>query len=375
MIEHRKFRVLMLVPNLQIANGVASFAINYFRNLNHQKVHMDFALYGDCSSPYYAEVKRAGGRIFILPGINNIAEHIRMCEAILKKGNYDIIHNNTLHITIPMMLCAACHCVPVRILHSHNSKLGNTRRKEIRNAAFLPLLRFLATDYLACSSLAGENLFGKRSFIIVPNVIPTKRFCFMEKKRSVVRRQMRAESKIVVGTVARLAAEKNPFFAMDVFQAFLERKSNAEYWWIGNGPLSEDVKKYIYRKGLERSVRLFGSRNDVADLYQAMDVLFMPSIFEGLPVTGIEAQAMGLPMVVSDTVTNEMCYTDLVDYVNLDATHEVWAEHLSVAAARMGEREQYVGYLKNSCFSDEGCGERLTEIYKKLLEKNMRSRD
>ena len=124
---------------------------------------------------------------------------------------------------------------------------------------------------------------------------------------------MRAESKIVVGTVGRLAAEKNPFFAMDVFQAFLERKSNAEYWWIGNGPLSEDVKKYIYRKGLERSVRLFGSRNDVVDLYQAMDVLFMPSTFEGLPVTGIEAQAMGLPMVVSDTVTNEMCYTDLVD--------------------------------------------------------------
>ena len=97
MIEHRKFRVLMLVPNLHIVNGVASFAINYFRNLNHQKVHMDFALYGDCPSPYYAEVKRAGGRIFILPGINNIAEQKEMCVAAYNA----ILHRSGIDDSLP----------------------------------------------------------------------------------------------------------------------------------------------------------------------------------------------------------------------------------------------------------------------------------
>ena len=100
-----------------------------------------------------------------------------------------------------------------------------------------------------------------------------------------------------------------------------------------------------------------------------MDVFFLPSLFEGLPVTGVEAQAMGLPMVVSDTVTNEMVYTDLVDYVSLDASVDVWAEHLKLVLNRRVDRERYSEQLKQSIFSDIGCGEKLTELYKEFLWK------
>lgn len=141
MAENKKetvpIKVLMLLPNLRVSNGVASFAMNYFRNLNHDEVQMDFAIYSDVQTPYYEEIRKQGRRIYVLPSIKRIDLHIKCCLDILNQGQYDVIHDNTLIITLPMMWCAMLKRVPVRILHSHNSKLGETKKKEIRNKAFL----------------------------------------------------------------------------------------------------------------------------------------------------------------------------------------------------------------------------------------------
>lgn len=102
----KKIKVLMLVPNLFVANGVASFVMNYLRNLNHDEVQVDIASYKEGDSVYYAEVEAAGGKMFFLPGIKNLPEHVKVCNKILSDGRYDIIHDNTLHISIPMMWCA-----------------------------------------------------------------------------------------------------------------------------------------------------------------------------------------------------------------------------------------------------------------------------
>ena len=362
--------VLMLIPNLRVSNGIASFAMNYFRNLDHQQVHMDFALYEERPSPYYDEIRQVGGKIFFLPSVKNIRSHIKVCMEILEQGYYDIVHDNSLHITLPMMACAKVCCVPVRILHSHNSKMGETRYKEMRNRLFLPILRSMATDYMACSNAAGYTLFGRNCFTVMPNVISTKKFVFDQNKRKNIREKLGAGSKYVIGVVGRLARQKNPFFAIDVFQEFINICPNAELWWVGNGPLEDDVNQHIKSKGLINAVRLLGSRNDVVDLYQAMDVFFMPSLFEGLPLTGVEAQAMGLPIVVSGTITNEMMYTDLVDFVSLSGSVGVWANHLKKALDRKVNRGSYSDKLKNSVFSDIECGERLTNLYTKLLYKH-----
>ena len=362
-------RVLMLIPGLYVSNGVASFAMNYFRKLDHQQVHMDFALYEKRPSPYYDEIKQAGGKVFFLPSVKNISSHIKACMEILKRGHYDIVHDNSLHITLPMMACAKACCVPIRILHSHNSKMGETRYKEIRNRLFLPVLRSLATDYMACSNVAGQALFGSRCFAIMPNVISTEKFVFDQEKRKEVREQLGAGSKYVIGVVGRLARQKNPFFAIDVFQTFLSICPNAELWWVGSGPLEDDVKQYIESKDFINSVKLLGSRSDISNLYQAMDAFSMPSLFEGLPLTGVEAQAMGLPMVVSNTVTNEMVYTDLVDFVSLSESMDVWAKHLKKALDHKVDRESYSNKLAQSLFSDVGCGDRLMHVYQELLCK------
>ena len=360
-------KVLVLVSNLRTVNGVTSFMMNYFNDLNHQKVQMDFALYSDRETPYYETIKQKKRKIYILPSIKNLTAHIKSCNKILAEGNYDIIHDNTLHISIPMMWCAKQASVPVRILHSHNSKMGETYAKELRNKMLLPVLRLQATDYAACSQLAGHAMFGNRKFTIIPNVIQTDKYRFDPVVREHVRRDMNVQGKLVVGTVGRLAEQKNPFFAVDFFAEFLKKVPNVEYWWIGSGPLQEQVKDYVEEKKLAEHIKLLGSRNDVMELYQGMDVFFLPSLFEGLPVTGIEAQAMGLPMVVSDPVTDEMVYTDLVDYVSLNAPAEVWVDHLKKALSRDVDRSKYIHELERSEFSNAGCGKRLVETYRKML--------
>lgn len=180
---------------------------------------------------------------------------------------------------------------------------------------------------------------------------------------------MDAQNKLVVGTVGRVAEEKNPLFAIDVFECFLKDHPNAEYWWIGEGPLSDQVKSHIKAKKLADHVKLLGSRSNTVEYYQSMDVFFLPSIFEGLGIVGIEAQAMGLPCVVSDTVPDEMAYTDLVDFVGLKESPQVWADYLDAACHRKQNRSEYTKILQNSDYSDETGGVKLEELYTSCLKK------
>lgn len=362
-------RVLMLVPNLRIANGVASFVMNYLRNVDHDAVRVDIAAYGRGESPYYAEVESFGGKVYFLPDVKNLPSHIRACRRILHEGQYDVVHDNTLHISLPMMRCAKQAGVSVRILHSHSSKMGETAVKNLRNSALRPVLCSLATEYLACSRLAGRTLFGKRAFTVLPNVIQTEKYRFDEAVRDSVRERMHAADKLVVGTVGRLADQKNPFFAIDVFEALLKQVPNAEYWWVGSGNLEQRVRRYVREKGLSEQVRLLGSRNDVVDLYCAMDVFFLPSLFEGLGIVAVEAQAMGLPCVVSDVLPLEVEYTNLLKRCSLSDSVKKWGEKIAGLQYINYDRKQYHGELKQSVFSDVGCGERLRKMYERFLKK------
>lgn len=365
----KKIKVLMLVPNLFVANGVASFVMNYLRNLNHDEVQVDIVSYKEGDSVYYAEVEAAGGKMFFLPGIKNLPEHVKVCNKILSDGRYDIIHDNTLHISIPMMWCAKKAGVPVRILHSHNSKMGETPAKAFRNRFFLPVLRSLATNYAACSQLAGRAMFEDQEFTVIPNVIQTEKYRFDPTMRKSVQQKMNATDKFVVGTVGRLAEQKNPFFAIDVFKCLLKNVPNAEYWWVGNGPLEERVKTYIEEKKLTKYIKLLGSRNDTVELYQGMDAFFLPSLFEGLSIVTVEAQAMGLPCVVSDVIPPEAEYTELLKRCSLQDSIEAWVEKIRNTQIKKTERKQYQEYLSESVFSDVGCGNRLKKIYERCLSE------
>ena len=173
----------------------------------------------------------------------------------------------------------------------------------------------------------------------------------------------------MIGSVGRLATEKNPFFAMDVFECLQKQVPNAEYWWVGSGPLEKSVQDYVNQKELSENVRLLGSRDDVTSLYQGMDVFFLPSLFEGLSIVTVEAQAMGLPCVVSDVIPPEAEYTDLLKRCSLQDSIEAWVEKIRNTQIKKTERKQYQEYLSESVFSDVRCGNRLKKIYERFLSE------
>lgn len=362
----KQIRVLMLIGNLRVSNGVASYAMNYFRNVNRELVKIDFCLLDDVPTPYYREIEETGSQWYILPDIKNLPAHLRKCHEVLKNGCYDIIHDNSLLSTYPMMWMAKRY-VPVRIIHSHNSRLGETKLKEKRNSVFLPFLLKQANEYAACSDLAAKAMFGDAAYRFIPNFVNADNYNFSQAIRNKVRTKMGAGKKKIIATVGRVALQKNPFFALDVFDIVARRNLQAEYWWIGSGPLDNEVTEYVKKLKYGDRVKLLGSRTDMCDLYQAIDLFFLPSIFEGLPVTGVEAQAMGIPCVISDGVTKEVVYTDLVDFISLKKSKEEWADVICGKLIDMSIRTGRKEDLLKSKFSSQEAGRLLEEYYTGLI--------
>lgn len=365
----KKIRVLMIGPNLRVSNGVASVEMNYFRNINAEQVEFDFATLEYRETPYIEEIEKRGGHVYVLPPVKDAKKHLQACKKIIQEGKYDVVHDNTLFKSFPLMWCAKKAGVPVRALHSHAAAMGETRKKKVINTALLPILKSQCNVNLACSELAGKCMFGNKPFVVIPNAIDMKRFCLNKEVREQVRSAMGSSDKVIVGTIGRLALQKNPFFAMDVFAEFLKIQPNAEYWWIGTGAEDEKVKQYAESKNLQGSVRFLGNRTDTAELYQGMDVFFMPSLFEGLPVTGIEAQATDLPCVFSDTITKELQYSNLVHYLSLDENAEKWAQTLQNVVQ---EREQQEVKKDSARFDITACAEKLVNVYQKCIASKAR---
>lgn len=367
-MNQKKIKVLMLVPSLNIGSGITSYAMAYLNALNHQSVQMDFACYFDIQPNSYTSVTSLGGKVFVLPPFKKMREHIAACKKIIKEGNYDIVHDNTLIISLPMMMCAKKD-VGIRILHGHNTGLGENRFKAFRNSFFLPLLKLCSTNFVACTPAAGRALFGNKNFTFIPNVVNGERFFFNNIRRTEVRKKMKVENKIIVASVGVITMRKNPFFAVDVMNCIIKKNpNNIEYWWIGSGPQEKELLNYVQKKGLSEHIKLLGKRSDIADLLQAIDVLLFPSVFEGLGLVGVEAQISGLPVLASDSIPNEMKFTNLVTFLSLKLGEDAWCEELEKIILQKQERRNYKKELDGSMFSDKNAGERLERYYRKLIE-------
>ena len=366
--EEKPIKVLMVLPNLRPSNGVTNFVMNYFRGINHNEVQIDFATLSYRESPYLEEVQKVGSKVFILPSLaRHPVKHIKKCREIIENDNYDIVHDNTLLQSVPIMWLSKKRIV-VRILHSHNPKLGENRYKEFLNALFFPLLKKTANYYAACSESAGKAIFGSMSYYVIPNVIDTDRFIFDEQKRQLIRENENASEMKIIGTVGRLAQQKNPFFAIDVVEEVLKRRQDTEYWWIGSGPLDRQVEEYVERKHLSDRIKLMGSRNNMPELYQAMDVFFLPSIFEGFGIACIEAEAAGLPCVVSDQLPKEVDITGNVTFVPLEKNIKNWASYIIDIMDKNIDRNEGNRFCRNSRYSIIKSGEVLRNVYDSCLK-------
>ncbi len=322
-------RVLQCVNNMHRA-GLETMLMNYYRNIDRTKIQFDFLTHRPDRSDYDDEIESLGGKIFHAPRLypQNYPAYFSYMKIFFKEHpEYKIVHSHIDAMSYLPLLAAKKAGVPVRIAHSHNTSI-DLDFKYILKRFFKSRINDVANYRLACGEEAGRFLFKKHEFEVLPNAVDAQRFYFNRDVNITKKRELQVEDKFVVGHIGRISYQKNHKFLIDVFFEILKREKNAVLLLVGTGDKENRVKEQVRKLGIEEQVHLLGNRDDADELYQAMDVFVLPSLFEGIPVVGIEAQFSGLPCVFSDKVPNEVAFTDSCRFLSLNMLPCDWAEQV-----------------------------------------------
>ena len=298
-----------------VGGGVESVIMNYYRHLDHSRVQFDFICDEDSTRIPYDEIKKLGGRVFLVPKYQNLPKYLKALEKLFKESQYCIVHSNLSTLSVFPLSVAKKVGVPIRIAHSHSTSNPKEWKRNLIKNILRPFSKRYATDYFACSEVAGRYLFGNKAFDrgevkIIHNAIDIDKFKFDEVARKKLRKEFGIkDSTIVIGHVGRFVQQKYHTFLVDVFKEYHKKNPDSKLLLVGSGPLEDKIKKKVEKLGLKDSVLFLGQRDDINKLYSAMDVFCLPSLYEGLPVVGVEAQAAGLPCVFSDKITNDTVIT------------------------------------------------------------------
>ena len=282
--------------------------------------------------PFEEEFLARGCKIHrITPRYRSIKEFQNDIDMVFNENGYDAFWaNKTTLSSSYSIISARNHGVKKIILHSHQSKnMGSLMTLVLHLCNRLRICRYIDVK-AACSQVAAEWFFGKQTddVVIFPNAVDVSAYEPDSGKQEKIKAKLGLSGKFLVGSVARFAPEKNHVKIIEIFEALVRREPEAHLILCGTGDLLEATRQLVRGKGLENAVSFLKARNDMPDIYQAMDVFLMPSLFEGLPFTLVEAQASGIPCVVSDTVSEEAALTDIIEYLPLNGAPEVWAGHI-----------------------------------------------
>lgn len=319
-----KIRVLQMVGSLGNA-GLETVIMNYYRNINRNKIQFDFVVSSLVKQKYDDEIEKMGGKIFRLPSRNkHPIKYMKSLAKILKENNYKIFHCNTNSASCTVDLAVAKFCnIPIRIAHSHNSSCV----KKVQHYLLKPFLNFVVTDRFACSKIAADWVFGKRKYNLINNAIDVSKFKFEQKTREKIRKQLNIDNEDkVIGVVGRLSNQKNPLFMLEVFNELIKRNFKCKLLMIGSGELKNDVEKRAKELKITENIIFTGNINNVNEYYSAMDIFCMPSLYEGLSVALIEAQTNGLKCIISENITKEAIITDNVSILPIDKGTRIWTD-------------------------------------------------
>ena len=283
-----------------LGGGVEAVVMNYYRHLDHSKVQFDFICDDDSTNIPYDEIEKLGGKVILIPPYQKVFKYQKELRRVLRNGKYEIVHSHINTLSVFPLYAAKKVGVPVRIAHSHSTTNKKEWKKNLLKQVLRPFSKKYATNYMCCSELAGRWLFGDKAYdegkvYLLNNAIDLDKFKYDKKIRDKKRKELGIkEDTIVIGHIGRFVAQKNHTFLIDIFNQFHKKEKNSILLLAGQGPLQEEIKNKVRELGLDDSVRFLGQRNDANELYQAFDVFLLPSLYEGLPVVGVEAQASGL---------------------------------------------------------------------------------
>ncbi|MCL2410686.1 MAG: glycosyltransferase family 1 protein [Treponema sp.] len=360
-------RVLQSVGSMD-RGGQETFIMNVYRNIDRKKLQFDFLINSPNKCDYEDEIVSMGGIIHRIPRrFPHYTKHLRCLDKFLKNNKqYSTIHQHTSNnFAVSTIISAKKHKLKKIIYHSHCSRSEKSFMGEMFDFIYTPKIQRYATHYLACSDDSADYLFGgyidKSKIKIINNGIDATKFAFNIERRDKKRKELNIEDKFVIGNIARFAESKNHTFIIDIFAQLHRNNSNAVLMLVGDGELRNAMEEKVETLGLKDNVMFTGVRADILDLLSAMDVFLLPSLFEGLPVTLIEAQASGLHCIASDTITSEAKITELLEYISLKESPSYWASKILSLAKY--ERNDMRNKIRRAGFDIKEVARKLEKFY------------
>lgn len=376
--ESKQVRIAVHAP-LGVG-GVSSLMLDIQSGLDRDKLNFDYIVYHDRKDPQEDRAFALGARKLVADAgkiriklFKGIVRFVRKIK-VFRDNNIKILHyNGGAAACFVTLLAAKIGGVKYITFHSHNGGISNCGKMiSLLSRICKPFLSLVVDDFWACSTKAAEFSFPKhivkeKKYYIMPNAINVDKFALDSDVRATTRNELCIEGKFVVGHAGRFNHQKNHEFLIDIFKSIKEKEPNSVLVLFGVGELMDDVKDKVHFLNLDNDVIFYGASDKMERMYQAMDVFLMPSRFEGLPVSGVEAQASGLPIVFSDTITKEVAVTDNVKYVSLSSPASEWADVvLSFKdAKRIGKCKE----LKDAGFDRKDMIEHFQNYYLNVYEK------
>lgn len=360
-------KILQILPALG-SGGIEKLILQWESQIKQNDMTYVFAVYAK-GGVAYDKLMDKGYRIYEIKQVKSVGirQYIKQIRTIIREEKIDIVHSNAGTLTWLAMFASKEENVSVRILHAHTNRYNMPQNKYVCKVLTC-MARCLNSRYstlrLACSGEAGKYCFGKHPYTLLKNGIELEKFKYSKTDRDNIRDQFGfTKDQFVVGFIGRLAEQKNPIFALEIYKE-LQTVKNTAMLIVGEGPMEMQMKEWS-RKNELLNVYFVGRKEDISRWYNAVDILLFPSFYEGAPLVAIEAQVTGLPVYISEFVPKDVMLTDLVHEISLQKSAAFWAEQILQDNNKLVERKSKISVLRERGYDENETVAQMMAIYKK----------
>lgn len=372
-------RVLQVI-GIMNRGGAETMIMNLYREIDKDKVQFDFLVHTNEEGKYDSEIIEMGGIIHHISrcNIKNVSSYYRECLTFFRSHpEYKVVHGH-IGSCASYYLSAAKKCGCFTIAHSHSAANIRNMKDFLYKVSAYPT-RYIADQLFGCSTEAGIARYGnssikKPNYSNFPNAIELDRFTYNESTRERIRKIFQIqENENFIGTIGRITEQKNPNMLYEIFKQIVSTNSNTKCLWVGTGEMEQEIRARVESDGLQKKIILTGVRSDVNELLQGLDCFLFPSLWEGLPVTVIEAQAAGLHCILADTISKEVEITNLIEWHNLKEPVEEWVLRCIQLANKSKSEPRFspIGDIKKAGYDIHETAKWLTDFYLSCSEQKL----
>ncbi len=325
----KKIKLLHILSALELTNGVASYVMNHYEKLNHDLFSVDFLIVKSADQKYSDIILKHEDHIIYGPKLSfkNYHKFKKHAKTLFSENHYDIVHCHEFNWGMPYLKEAKKRHIKTRIFHAHLTLSSPKLLNRMRNAILIPMTLRSANQFWSCSEVAGKYFFKQKPFYLSHNAIYGDKYMFNQEHRNDIRTLLEMdESTKLIGFFGRFENQKNPMFTLEVFKEVSKDRSDIKLLMVGNGYKELEILAYIEKHQLKDRVFVFSARRDIYKFYSAIDLFLLPSLFEGLPVVGVEALYANLYQVYADTITTELNLNDSITYLSLNDEISIWKQ-------------------------------------------------